>query len=102
MSIFKRNLKKISTDSEKFLKNFLKRQSINSKLITPMKYGLFSGGKNFRTSIVVNTGKIFKVNYRLKQFKLPYNQQQCKKLKKNYIHGLIFKNQIVIFIIPKI
>ena len=64
MSIFKRNLKKISADSEKFLKSFLKRQSINSKLITPMKYGLFSGGKNFRTSIVVNTGKIFKVNYK--------------------------------------
>ena len=64
MSIFKRNLKKISADSEKFLKSFLKRQSINSKLITPMKYGLFSGGKNFRTSLVVNTGKIFKVNYK--------------------------------------
>ena len=64
MSIFKRNLKKISADSEKFLKSFLKRQSINSKLITPMTYGLFSGGKNFRTSIVVNTGKIFKVNYK--------------------------------------
>jgi len=64
MSIFKRNLKKISVDSEKFLKNFLKRQSDNSKLITSMKYGLFSGGKNFRTSIVVNTGKIFKVNYK--------------------------------------
>ena len=64
MSVFERNLKKISTDSEKFLKSFLKKQSINSKLITPMKYGLFSGGKNFRTSIVVNTGKIFKVNYK--------------------------------------
>ena len=64
MSVFERNLKKISADSEKFLKSFLKKQSINSKLITPMKYGLFSGGKNFRTSIVVNTGKIFKVNYK--------------------------------------
>ena len=64
MSTFKRSLRKISTDSEKFLKSFLKKQSINSKLITPMKYGLFSGGKNFRTSIVVNTGKIFNVSYK--------------------------------------
>ena len=64
MSALKRNLKRISTDSEKFLKSFLKKQSSNSLLITPMKYGLFSGGKNFRTSIVVNTGKIFKVAYK--------------------------------------
>ena len=64
MSTFKRSLRKISTDSEKFLKSFLKKQSINSKLITPMKYGLFSGWKNFRTSIVVNTGKIFNVSYK--------------------------------------
>ncbi len=64
MSALKRNLKRISADSEKFLKSFLKKQSSNSLLITPMKYGLFSGGKNFRTSIVVNTGKIFKVAYK--------------------------------------
>jgi len=29
-----------------------------------MKYGLFSGGKRFRSAIVVNTGKIFGIEYR--------------------------------------
>ena len=29
-----------------------------------MKYGIFSGGKRFRSAIVVNTGKIFKINYK--------------------------------------
>ena len=29
-----------------------------------MKYGVFSGGKRFRSAIVVNTGKIFGINYK--------------------------------------
>ena len=63
MDNFQSNLKKIARDTEAFLKNFLKNQSINSKLIIPMKYGLFSGGKSFRSAIVVNTGKIFNEDY---------------------------------------
>ena len=63
MDNFQSNLKKIARDTEAFLKNFLKNQSINSKLIIPMKYGLFSGGKNFRSAIVVNTGKIVNEDY---------------------------------------
>ena len=51
-------------NTEKFLKNFFSKQRIYSDLISPMKYGLFSGGKRFRSSIVVNTGKIFNINYK--------------------------------------
>ena len=29
-----------------------------------MKYGIFSGGKRFRSAIVVNTGKIFNIDYK--------------------------------------
>ena len=29
-----------------------------------MKYGIFSGGKRFRSAIVVNTGKIYGVDYK--------------------------------------
>ena len=29
-----------------------------------MKYGIFSGGKRFRSAIIVNTGKIFNINYK--------------------------------------
>ena len=28
-----------------------------------MKYGIFSGGKRFRSAIIVNTGKIFNIKY---------------------------------------
>ena len=49
---------------EKFLKYFFSKQNSNSSLITPMKYGLFSGGKRFRSSIIANTGKIFDVDYK--------------------------------------
>ena len=30
-----------------------------------MKYGLFSGGKGFRSKIIVDTGKIFNIDYNL-------------------------------------
>ena len=29
-----------------------------------MKYGVFSGGKRFRSTIIVNTGKIFNIDYK--------------------------------------
>ena len=29
-----------------------------------MKYGVFSGGKRFRSAIVVNTGKIYNIDYK--------------------------------------
>ncbi len=29
-----------------------------------MKYGVFSGGKRFRSAVIVNTGKIFNIKYK--------------------------------------
>ena len=51
------NAKKI----DNFLKKYLKNQK-NSSLINPMKYGVLSGGKKIRSSIIVNVGKIFNIN----------------------------------------
>ena len=47
----------------KFLINYLKKQK-NSLLIGPMKYGVISGGKKIRSTIIFDTGKIFNLNYK--------------------------------------
>ena len=52
-----KNAKKI----DKFLINYLKKQE-NSLLINPMKYGLISGGKKIRSTIIFDIGKLFKLN----------------------------------------
>ena len=49
-----KNAKKI----DKFLINYLKKQK-NSLLINPMKYGIISGGKKIRSTIIFDAGKIF-------------------------------------------
>ena len=51
------NAKKV----DKFLTNFLKQQK-NSLLIKPMKYGVISGGKKIRSTIIFDTGKIFNIS----------------------------------------
>ncbi|RPG95956.1 MAG: polyprenyl synthetase family protein [Candidatus Pelagibacter sp. TMED286] len=51
------NAKKI----DKFLLNFLKKQK-HSLLIKPMKYGVISGGKKIRSTIIFDVGKIFDIN----------------------------------------
>ena len=53
------NAKKI----DKFLINFLKVQK-NSLLIKPMKYGVISGGKKIRTTIIFDTAKIFNIGHK--------------------------------------
>ena len=50
-----RNAKKI----DQFLIKFLKRQK--SLLVEPMKYGVISGGKKSRSTIIYDTGKMFNV-----------------------------------------
>ena len=50
------NAKKV----DKFLINYLKKQE-NSLLINPMKYGVISGGKKIRSTIILDAGKIFKL-----------------------------------------
>jgi farnesyl diphosphate synthase len=52
-----KNAKKI----DKFLINYLKKQE-NSLLINPMKYGVISGGKKIRSTIIFDIGKLFKLN----------------------------------------
>ena len=52
-----KNAKKIDA----FLINYLKKQE-NSLLINPMKYGIISGGKKIRSTIIFDAGKIFNLN----------------------------------------
>ena len=55
---------KVAKDVDIFLKKFLKKKTQKSKLYEAIKYGLFSGGKKFRSYLIVNSGKIFNLNYR--------------------------------------
>ncbi len=51
------NAKKI----DKFLINFLKKQK-KTLLVKPMQYGVISGGKKIRSTIIFDTGKIFNID----------------------------------------
>ncbi len=44
----------------KALKELIKKQK-NSLLVKPMKYGVISGGKKIRSTIIFDTGKIFNI-----------------------------------------
>ncbi len=55
-------INKIAKDTDRFLKNFVKKQK-RSNLIIPMKYGLFSGGKKIRSKILIDIGSLFKIKY---------------------------------------
>ena len=46
---------------DNFLIRYLKNQK-KSLLIKPMKYGVISGGKKIRSTIIFDTGKIFNIN----------------------------------------
>ena len=63
MLSFSSKLIKIAKKTDIYLKKVFSRQGKNSYLVKVMKYGIFSGGKRFRSSILTNTGKIFGVNY---------------------------------------
>ena len=45
---------------DKFLIKFLRKQK-KSLLVAPMKYGVISGGKKIRSTLILNTGKLFKI-----------------------------------------
>ena len=64
MSVFSTKLNTIANSTNSYLKSFFLKQKKNSYLLQPMKYGVFSGGKRFRSAIVVNTGKIYNINYK--------------------------------------
>ena len=59
-----RKIKKIASDTNYFLKNFINKQS-RTNLIVPMKYSIFPGGKKIRSKILVDCGKIFNIDYKI-------------------------------------
>ena len=59
--MIKNKLNKNAKKIDKFLINFLKKQK-NSLLVSPMKYGVISGGKKIRSTIIFDTGKIFGIS----------------------------------------
>ncbi len=54
----KNKLNKNAKKIDKFLINFLKKQK-KTLLVNPMKYGIISGGKKIRSTIIMDTGKLF-------------------------------------------
>jgi len=63
MRVFSSKLIKVAKSIDIYLKKVFLSQGKNSYLVKVMKYGIFSGGKRFRSSILTNTGIIFGVNY---------------------------------------
>jgi len=61
--MIKNRLNKNAKKVDKFLINYLKKQD-SSLLISPMKYGVISGGKKIRSTIILDAGKIFKISQR--------------------------------------
>ena len=61
---FSNKLDAVANSTNSYLRKYFSKQNKNSYLSFPMKYGVFSGGKRFRTMIVVNTGKIYNVDYK--------------------------------------
>jgi len=59
--MIKNKLIKNSKKIDKFLINYLKKQDTSS-LISPMKYGVISGGKKIRSTIIFSAGKIFNLD----------------------------------------
>ena len=58
--MIKKKLLKNAKKVDQFLINFLKKQK-TSLLVKPMKYGVISGGKKIRSTIIFDTGKIFNI-----------------------------------------
>ena len=61
--MMKKRLSQNAKKIDRFLINFLKRQK-KSLLVKPMKYGVISGGKKIRSTIIFDTGKIFNITER--------------------------------------
>ena len=59
----KNKLIKIAKDTNLFLKSFIKKQK-KTELIPAMSYGLFSDGKKIRSKVLLDIGKLFKIDYK--------------------------------------
>ncbi len=55
-------ISKVAFSTDKFLNSYLREKSLKPTLLSAIKYGLFSGGKKFRSFILKNTAKIFNLN----------------------------------------
>ena len=64
MKKFQKKLSIIANDTNSYLKKIFSNKKKYSYLIKPMKYSVFSGGNRFRSSVVVNAGKIFNIDYK--------------------------------------
>ena len=60
----KKKIVKVASHVDIFLKNYLKKRIQNTHLFQALKYGLFSGGKKFRSYLIVSSGKLFNLNYK--------------------------------------
>jgi geranylgeranyl pyrophosphate synthase len=58
----KKKLHKIARDTNSFLKKYLKSQK-KTDLLKAMTYSLLPGGKKIRSKILIDIGKIYKINY---------------------------------------
>ena len=56
----KKQLNKIAKDTNIFLKKYINSQKY-SQLMSPMKYGLFPGGKKIRSKILIDLGSLFSI-----------------------------------------
>ena len=59
--MMEKKIYKVARDTNSFLKKFLNKQNKTS-LISPMKYGLFPGGKQIRSKLLIDVGKIFSID----------------------------------------
>ena len=58
----KEKLNKVAKDTNLFLKKFILKQK-KTELLKPIIYGLLPGGKKIRSKLIIDIGKIFKINY---------------------------------------
>ena len=58
----KKKLNKVAKDTNLFLKKFILKQK-KTELLKPIRYGLLPGGKKIRSKLIIDIGKIFKINY---------------------------------------
>ena len=58
----RKKLNKVAKDTNLFLKKFILKQK-KTELLKPIRYGLLPGGKKIRSKLIIDIGKIFKINY---------------------------------------
>ena len=59
--MIKSKLKKNARKIDQYLLSYLKKTK-KSLLVFPMKYGVISGGKKIRTTIILDSGKLFNIS----------------------------------------